>query len=98
MRHYYSEHFMTCVLAELRKGKSATQIKIDVTAPSMKTLLAVTFAKALSELPEDKVRKCWFGLQKAFPSDERVLRRNYGHGVETCELCGLVMGQRGRGF
>ena len=69
MRYYYSEHFMTFVLAELRKGKSATQIKIDVTAPSMKTLLAVTFAKALSELPEEKVRKCWFGLQKAFPSD-----------------------------
>eukprot|EP00964_Phaeocystis_antarctica_P000495 scaffold263_cov51-Phaeocystis_antarctica.AAC.2 len=35
----------------------------------MKTLLAVTFAKALSELPAEKVRNCWFGLQKAFPSD-----------------------------
>ena len=69
MRHYYSEHFMKFVLAGLREGKTAEQIKIDVTAPNMKTLLAVTFAKALSELPAEKVRKCWFGLQKAFPSD-----------------------------
>jgi hypothetical protein len=69
MRHYYSEHFMKHVLGELRQGKSAEQIKIDVTAPAMKTLLAVSFAKALSELPVDNVRKCWYGLQKAFPSD-----------------------------
>ena len=55
--------------AAARLGKTAEQIKIDVTAPAMKTLLAVTFATALSELPEDKVRKCWFGLEKVFPSD-----------------------------
>ena len=39
--------------------------QVKVTAPTMKALLAVTFAKTLPELPAKKVRKCWFGLQKA---------------------------------
>ena len=60
---------MKYVLTELRAGKTAEQIKIDVTAPKMKTLLAVTFAKVLSELPRGNVCKCWLGLQKAYPSD-----------------------------
>ena len=51
MRHYYSEHYMKFVLEALRAGKTASQIKLDVTAPSMKQLLAETFAQALSELP-----------------------------------------------
>ena len=69
MRHFYSEHMMSFVLRELKAGKQPDQIKIDVSAPTMKRLLASSFAKALSELPADKVRQCWFELQKAFPSD-----------------------------
>ena len=81
---------MNFVLAGLREDKTAEQIKIDVTAPTMKTLIAVTFAQALSELPAEKVRKCWFGLQKAFPSDnpdhEALLQEansSAGHGGVT---------------
>ena len=38
-------------------------------AGPMKTLLATSFARALSELPAEKVRTCWAALAKAFPSD-----------------------------
>ena len=48
---------------------TAEAIKIDVTAGPMKTLLATSFARALSELPAEKVRTCWAALAKAFPSD-----------------------------
>ena len=69
MRHYYSEHFMKFALEKLRAGAIAEAIKIDVTAGPMKTLLATSFARALSELPAEKVRTCWAALAKAFPSD-----------------------------
>ena len=36
---------------------TAEAIKIDVTAGPMKTLLATSFARALSELPAEKVAK-----------------------------------------
>ena len=60
---------MKFVLEKLRAGATAEAIKIDVTAGPMKTLLATSFARALSELPAEKVRTCWAALAKAFPSD-----------------------------
>ena len=40
MRHYYSEYYMEFTLRKLREGKRADEIKIDVTASTMKRLLA----------------------------------------------------------
>ena len=41
-------------------------MQLDVSAPYLKSLLAVAFAKALSELPKETVLHCWAPLQAAF--------------------------------
>ena len=39
---------------------------MDVSAPHLKHMLAIAFAKALSELPKETVLHCWAPLQAAF--------------------------------
>ena len=66
MRRYFSDVISAHVLAQLNAGTNPSDIKIDVSAPYLKMLLAVAFAKALSELPTETVRHCWAPLQAAY--------------------------------
>ena len=59
MRRYYTDTISIAVLKQLQSGIPFSEIKIDTSAPYLKALLATAFAKALSELPSDKVRNCW---------------------------------------
>ena len=46
--------------------RARADVQLDVSAPYLKSLLAVAFAKALSELPKETVLHCWAPLQAAF--------------------------------
>ena len=59
-------------LAQLQAGTAPVDIKLDTTAPYLKRLLAMAFAKALSELPSEKVRHCWAPLQAAYDDMEAL--------------------------
>ena len=54
------------VLKQLQAGTNPADVQLDVSAPHLKRLLAVAFAKALSELPKETVLHCWAPLQAAF--------------------------------
>ena len=66
MRTYFGDVISAEVLAQLNAGTSPADVALDVSAPRLKRMLALAFAKALSELPAEKVRHCWAPLQIAF--------------------------------
>jgi hypothetical protein len=47
-------------------GIAPAAVQLDVSAPHLKALLGTAFAKALSELPAEKVRQCWAPLAEAY--------------------------------
>ena len=51
----FSDAISADVLAQLQAGTEPAAVKLDVSAPHLKGMLAVAFAKALSELPREKV-------------------------------------------
>ena len=70
MRAYYTDIISKEVLRQMAAGANVSTIRIDTSAPYMKQMLANSFAKALSELPREKVLHCWKPLQPAW--DDRV--------------------------
>ena len=70
MRAYYTDIISKEVLRQMQAGADVSTIKIDTSAGYMKQMLTNSFAKALSELPSEKVVACWQPLQTAW--DDRV--------------------------
>ena len=70
MRAYYTTIISTEVFRQMSEGADLSKLKIDTSAPFMKQMLAISFAKALSEHPSEKVVACWQPLQAAW--DNRV--------------------------
>ena len=71
MRHVYTDVISKSVMEQL-DSVELSKIKIDVSAPYLKHLLATSFAKALSEVPSEKVIACWAPLQEAWDSKEKL--------------------------
>lgn len=67
-----------------------SNIKIDVSAPYLKHMLATSFAKALSEVPSEKVIACWAPLQEAWDNKEAL------HADAKKELIRLFPNHSGR--
>ena len=70
MRAYYTDSISKEVLRQMAAGADVSTIKINTSAGYMKQMLACSFAKALSELPREKVVACWQPLQSAW--DDRI--------------------------
>ena len=66
MRRVYNDVIAADVLKQLNDGTAAADVKLNVSAPTLKLLLARAFAKALSELPAEKVVHCWAPLAEAY--------------------------------
>ena len=66
MRRYFSDVISADVLAQLQAGTDPVDVTLNVSAPHLKEMLAVAFAKALSELPAETVLHCWAPLQPAY--------------------------------
>lgn len=66
MRKCYTDIISKSVLEQLMEGTPVGEIKIDTSAPYLKAMLANSFAKALSELPSEKVINCWAPLRPAW--------------------------------
>jgi len=66
MRAYFTDIISADVLKQLQAGTNPADVKLDVSAPHLKHMLAIAFAKALSELPKETVLHCWAPLQAAF--------------------------------
>ena len=60
------------VMCQLDAGATISSIKIDTSAPYLKLMLANSLAKALSELPKEKVLGCWAPLQQAWVEKEAL--------------------------
>ena len=65
MRAFYTDVISKAVLEQLKAGTELSKIQINTSAPYLKGMLAKSFAKALSELPREKVVACWGPLQEA---------------------------------
>ena len=66
MRKCYTDIISASVMQQLQAGTPVGEILIDTSAPFLKRMLAESFAKALSELPSEKVIHCWNPLQPAW--------------------------------
>ena len=66
MRAHFTEVISADVHKQLQSGTNPVDVQVDVSAPHLKSLLAIAFAKALSELPKETVLHCWAPLQAAF--------------------------------
>jgi hypothetical protein len=66
MRAIFGDAISADVLKQLESGTAPADVTLDVSAPHLKKMLALAFAKALSELPAEKVRHCWAPLQVAY--------------------------------
>ena len=66
MRLTFNDVISADVLKQLQAGTRPADVQLDVSAPHLKGLLATALAKALSELPAEKVRHCWAPLQAAY--------------------------------
>ena len=53
MRRMYNDILSADVLQQLNAGTAPAEVKLDVSAPHLKSLLGRAFAKALSELPAE---------------------------------------------
>ena len=71
MRNYYSDIIAKAVLEQL-DSVPLSDIKIDTSAPYLKRMLANSFARALSQLPREKVIACWAPLQDAWDKKEEL--------------------------
>ena len=63
-------------------------MKVDVSAPYLKKLLVTAFARALSELPREKVVQCWAPLADAYD------KMNELHATATQQLPRLFPNQQ----
>ena len=72
MRAFYTDEISEAVLTQLSSGTPLCDIKINTSAPHMKRMLAMSFARALSQLPGEKVRHCWAPLQDAWDKKEEL--------------------------
>ena len=59
-------------MQQLQAGTPVGEILIDTSAPFLKRMLAELFAKALSELPSEKVIHCWAPLQPAWKKEAEL--------------------------
>ena len=55
MRAYFTDVISADILRQLQAGTNPTNVQLDVSAPHLKSLLGLAFAKALSELPKETV-------------------------------------------
>ena len=62
----FNDVISKAVLEQLAAGKAPNEVVVDYSAPHLKKLLATAFAKALSELPTEKVIHCWAPLVDAY--------------------------------
>jgi transposase-like protein len=72
MRKCYTDIISASVMQQLQAGTLVGDIKIDTSAPFLKHMLAESFAKALSELPSEKVIHCWAPLQSAWEKKQEL--------------------------
>ena len=72
MRKCYTDIISASVMEQLQAGILVGDIKVDTSAPFLKRMLAESFAKALSELPREKVIHCWAPLQSAWDKKEEL--------------------------
>jgi hypothetical protein len=72
MRAFFNDTISADILKQLQSGTQPVDVKLDVSAPHLKHMLAVAFAKALSELPAETVRHCWAPLQAAYDDMEAL--------------------------
>ena len=59
MRQTFNDVISADILKQMNEGVQPADVKLDVSAPHLKSLLASAFAKALSELPAETVLHCW---------------------------------------
>ena len=71
MRSYYTDIISKDVLEQL-DSVPLSNINVDTSAPYLKRMLANSFARALSELPRNKVIACWAPLQDAWDKKEEL--------------------------
>ena len=74
MRRLYSDTIAAEVTRQLRAGMAISSITLDTRAPTMKLMLATSFARALSALPTEKVLHCWEPLAPAVDQQEQLHR------------------------
>ena len=72
MRQTFNDVISADILKQMNEGVQPADVKLDVSAPHLKSLLASAFAKALSELPAETVLHCWAPLQAAFDDMEAL--------------------------
>jgi hypothetical protein len=66
MRQTFNDIISAKIMEQLQAGTAPPNVTLDVSAPHLKRLLAIAFAKALSELPTATVLHCWAPLQRAY--------------------------------
>jgi len=66
MRKIFSDTISADVLRQLQAGTPPAEVTLEGSATHLKRMLALAFAKALSELPAEKVLHCWAPLQSAY--------------------------------
>ena len=66
MRSIFNDTISAEIMKQLNAGTAPIDVTLDVSAPHLKCLLALAFTKALSQLPQEKVRHCWAPLQVAY--------------------------------
>jgi hypothetical protein len=66
MRQMFNDVISADVMKQLEAGTVPEAVTLDVSAPHLEQLLALAFAKALSELPRETVIHCWAPLQAAY--------------------------------
>ena len=72
MRTYYTNIISADVTQQIKAGTPVGQITLNTKAPYLKAMLANAFAKALSELPKEKVVHCWAPLMSAWEKKEEL--------------------------
>ena len=60
MRATFTDTISADVLRQLQAGTNPVDVTLDVSAPHLKRMLALAFAKALSELPAESFGKTLF--------------------------------------
>ena len=71
MRSFYTDTIAKAVLQQL-DSVTLSDINIDTSAPYLKQMLAKSYARALSQLPREKVIHCWAPLQEAWDKKEEL--------------------------
>ena len=82
MRSFYTDTIAKAVLQQL-DSVTLSEININTSAPYLKQMLTKSYARALSQLPREKVIHCWAPLQEAWDKKEEL------HGQAKAQLSRL---------